>query len=148
MGNAHSGRPDFGIGYDSAVDVPQGDLCCWSCETHATGLARAHDRRDGAAMGALFTPDARVTIFYNNNPDGLLQQQSRRGAGADRGARRARGDRPGDDACDEAGPAARVVSHNATDGLLVDLDGDRATVDRKRSNYQRLQSWMEEPDPL
>ena len=31
---------------------------------------RAHDRRDGAAMAALFTPEARVTIFYNNNPDG------------------------------------------------------------------------------
>jgi hypothetical protein len=31
---------------------------------------RAHDRRDGAAIAALFTPEARVTIFYNNNPDG------------------------------------------------------------------------------
>jgi hypothetical protein len=31
---------------------------------------RAHDRRDGDAMGALFTPEARVTIFYNNNPNG------------------------------------------------------------------------------
>ena len=30
---------------------------------------RAHDRRDGAAMAALFTPDARVTMLYNNNPD-------------------------------------------------------------------------------
>ena len=39
MGNSGSGRPDFGIGYDRAVDVPQGDLCYWSCETHATGLA-------------------------------------------------------------------------------------------------------------
>jgi len=38
-GNSSSGRPNFGIGYDRAVDVPQGDLCCWSCETHATGLA-------------------------------------------------------------------------------------------------------------
>jgi hypothetical protein len=39
MGNSSSGRPDFCTGYDGAVDVPQGDLCYWSCETHATGLA-------------------------------------------------------------------------------------------------------------
>jgi uncharacterized protein (TIGR02246 family) len=31
---------------------------------------RAHDRRDGAGMASLFTPDARVTIFYNDNPEG------------------------------------------------------------------------------
>ena len=31
---------------------------------------RAHDRRDGAAMAALFTPDARVTMLYNNIPTG------------------------------------------------------------------------------
>jgi SnoaL-like domain len=34
---------------------------------------RAHDRRDGAALGALFTHEARVTIFYNNNPEGEPQ---------------------------------------------------------------------------
>ena len=38
MRNSGSRRPDFGICYDRAVDVPQGDLCCWSCETHATVL--------------------------------------------------------------------------------------------------------------
>jgi len=37
--NSGSRRPDFGVGYDRAVDVPQGDLCCWFCETHATSLA-------------------------------------------------------------------------------------------------------------
>ena len=44
MGNSSSERPGFGIGCDRAVDVPQGDLCYWSGETHATGLA-IWDRR-------------------------------------------------------------------------------------------------------
>jgi hypothetical protein len=31
---------------------------------------RAHDRRDGAAMAALFTPQARVTISTTTTPTG------------------------------------------------------------------------------
>src|ERR1700721_13349 len=38
-GNSGSGRPDFGIGYDRAVDVAQGDLCGWAGEAHPPGLA-------------------------------------------------------------------------------------------------------------
>ena len=81
---------------------------------------RAHDRRDGAAMGALFTPEARVTIFYNNNPDGATEVI---------------GELAGREAIAQATThmmkphPPRGWSHNATDGLLIDIDGDRATVD-------------------
>ena len=81
---------------------------------------RAHDRRDGAAMGALFTPEARVTIFYTNNPDGEPELI---------------GELVGRDAITQAMTHVmkphppRGWSHNATDGLLIDIDGDRATVD-------------------
>src|ERR1700722_14334077 len=79
---------------------------------------RPHDRRDAAAMAALFTPEARVTIFYNNA--GELEPLGELVGG-------------------EAIPNATVPmmkphpprgwSHNATDGLLIEIDGDRATVD-------------------
>jgi SnoaL-like domain len=81
---------------------------------------RAHDRRDGAAMGALFTPEARVTIFYNNNPDGepeLIGELSGREAIAQATTHMMKPHPP------------RGWSHNATDGLLIDIDGDRASVD-------------------
>jgi SnoaL-like domain len=81
---------------------------------------RAHDRRDGAAMGALFTPEARVTIFYNNNPDGepeLIGELAGREAIAQATTHMMKPHPP------------RGWSHNATDGMLIDIDGDRATVD-------------------
>jgi hypothetical protein len=81
---------------------------------------RAHDRRDGAAMGVLFTPEARVTIFYNNNPDGepeLIGELAGREAIAQATTHMMKPHPP------------RGWSHNATDGLLIDIDGDRATVD-------------------
>jgi SnoaL-like domain len=81
---------------------------------------RAHDRRDGAAMGALFTPEARVTIFYNNSPVGkpeLIGELSGREAIAQATTHMMKPHPP------------RGWSHNATDGLLIDIDGDRATVD-------------------
>ena len=82
--------------------------------------SRAHDRRDGAAIAALFTPEARVTIFYNNPPDGkpeLLGELVGREAIAHATAHMMKPH------------TARGWSHNATDGLLIDIDGDRATVD-------------------
>jgi hypothetical protein len=81
---------------------------------------RAHDRRDGAAMGPLFTPEARVTIFYNNNPDGepeLIGELAGREAIAHATTHKMKPHPP------------RGWSHNATDGLLIDIDGDRATLD-------------------
>jgi len=81
---------------------------------------RAHDRRDGAAMAALFTPQARVTIFYNNNPDGEPEVI---------------GELAGREAIGQAVThmmkphPPRGWSHNATEGVLVDIDGDRAKVD-------------------
>jgi len=81
---------------------------------------RAHDRRDGAAMGALFTPEARVTIFYNNNPDGkpeLIGELAGREAIAQATTHMMKSHPP------------RGWSHNATDGLLINIDGDHATVD-------------------
>ncbi len=80
---------------------------------------RAHDRRDGDAMAALFTPAARVTILYNN-PDGepeVLGQLVGREAIAQATAHMMKPH------------PARGWSHNATDGLLIDIDADRATVD-------------------
>ena len=81
---------------------------------------RAHDRRDGDAMAALYTPDARVTIFNNNNPGGaseLLGELTGREAIAQAVSQLMKPHPP------------RGWSHNATDGLLVDIEGDRATVD-------------------
>ncbi len=81
---------------------------------------RAHDRRDGAAMAALFTPEARVTIFYNHNPDGepqVIGELAGREAIAQAVTHMMKPHPP------------RGWSHNATDGLLIDIDGDRATVD-------------------
>src|ERR1700729_539830 len=81
---------------------------------------RAHDRRDGAAMAALFTPDARVTILYNNNPGGepeLIGELAGREAIAQATTHMIKP------------PPPRGWSHNATDGLLIDIHGDRATVD-------------------
>jgi hypothetical protein len=82
--------------------------------------ARAHDRRDGAALASLFTPEARVTIFYNNNPDGkpeLIGELAGREAIAHATTHLMKPHPP------------RGWSHNATDGLLIDINGDRATVD-------------------
>jgi hypothetical protein len=82
--------------------------------------SRAHDRRDGAAVAALFTPQARVSIFYNNNPDGTPELI---------------GELVGREAIANATThmmkphPARGWSHNATDGLLIEIDGDHATVD-------------------
>jgi len=79
---------------------------------------RAHDRRDGGAMAALFTPRGRVEIFYNNA--GELEPL---------------GELVGREAIANAvvhlmkPHPPRGWSHNATDGLLIDIDGDRATVD-------------------
>src|ERR1700692_2714533 len=81
---------------------------------------RAHDRRDGAAMAALFTPEARVTIFCNNNPDGqpeLIGETAAREAIGRAVTHMIKPHPP------------RGWSHNATDGLLIDINGDRATVD-------------------
>jgi hypothetical protein len=39
MRNSGSRCPDFGVGYDCAVDVTQGNFGCWSCETNASSLA-------------------------------------------------------------------------------------------------------------
>lgn len=79
---------------------------------------RAHDRRDGAAMAALFTPAARVEIRVNNGgtsePLGTL---SGRDAIADAVDHMMQPHPPGG------------WSHNATDGLLIEIDGDRATLD-------------------
>jgi uncharacterized protein (TIGR02246 family) len=82
--------------------------------------ARAHDRRDGAAMAALFTPDARVTMFYNSNPDGepeVIGELTGREAIAQATTHMMKPHPP------------RGWSHNAIDGLLIDIDGDPATVD-------------------
>lgn len=79
---------------------------------------RAHDRRDGASMAALFTPEGRVEIFYNNA--GELQplgELAGREAIANAVTHMMRPHPP------------RGWSHNATDGLLIEIDGDRATVD-------------------
>jgi hypothetical protein len=79
---------------------------------------RAHDRRD--AMAALFTPDARVTMLCNNNPDRepeVIGELTGREAIAQATTHMMKPHPP------------RGWSHNATDGLLIDIDGDRATVD-------------------
>ena len=81
---------------------------------------RAHDQRDGAAVAALFTPEGQVTIFYNNNPDGkpeMIGELTGREAIAHATAHMMKQHPP------------RGWSHNATEGLLVDIDGDRARVD-------------------
>src|ERR1700723_1225555 len=81
---------------------------------------RAHDRRDGAAMAALFTPDARVTMLYNNNPDRepeVIGELTGREAIAQATTHMMKPHPP------------RGWSHNATDGLLIEIDRDHATVD-------------------
>ena len=81
---------------------------------------RAHDQRDGDAMAALFTPQARVKIVYNNPPDGepeVLGELVGREAIAQATAHMMKPH------------PAHGWSHNATDVLLVEIDGDRATVD-------------------
>ena len=82
--------------------------------------SRAHDRRDGAGMAALYTPDARVKIFNNNNPDGEPEMI---------------GELVGREAIAQAVAhmmkphPQRGWSYNATDALLIDVNGDRATID-------------------
>ena len=81
---------------------------------------RAHDRRDGAAAAALFMPQARVTILYNNNPGGepeVIGELVGREAIAQAVTHMMKPHPP------------RGWSHNATDGVLVEIDGDRATLD-------------------
>ena len=81
---------------------------------------RAHDRRDGAAAAALFRPEARVTILYNNNPGGepeVIGELVGREAIAQAVTHMMKPHPP------------RGWSHNATDGVLVEIDGDRATLD-------------------
>ena len=81
---------------------------------------RAHDRRDGAAAAALFMPEARVTILYNNNPDGepeVIGELVGREAIAQAVTHMMKPHPP------------RGWSHNAADGVLVEIDGDRATLD-------------------
>ena len=79
---------------------------------------RAHDRRDGAAMARLFTPQGRVEIFYNNA--GELEPL---------------GELMGREAIANAvvhmmmPHPPRGLSHHATDGLLIEIDGDCAMVD-------------------
>jgi SnoaL-like domain len=61
-----------------------------------------------------------VTIFYNNNPDGepeLIGEIAGREAIGQAVTHMMKPHPP------------RGWSHNATDGLLIDIDGDRATVD-------------------
>ena len=81
---------------------------------------RAHDRRDGAAAAALFMPQARVTILYNNNPGGepeVIGELVGREAIAQAVTHMMKPHPP------------RGWSHNAADGVLVEIDGDRATLD-------------------
>jgi hypothetical protein len=94
---------------------------------------RAHDRRDGAAMAALFTPQGRVEIFYNNG--GRLEPL---------------GELIGREAIANAvvhmmkPHPPRGWSHNATDGLLTEIDGDHATVDAQFMVFNILGA--EKPD--
>jgi hypothetical protein len=94
---------------------------------------RAHDRRDGAAMAALFTPQGRAEIFYNNA--GELEPL---------------GELVGREAIANAvvhmmkPHPRRGWSHNATDGLLIEIDGDRATVDAQFMVFDILGA--EKPD--
>ena len=94
---------------------------------------RAHDRRDGAAMAALFTPQARVEIFYNSA-----------------GELKPLGELVGREAIASAvvhmmkPHPPRGWSHNATDGLLTEIDGDRATVDAQFMVFNILGA--EKPD--
>ena len=94
---------------------------------------RAHDRRDGAAAAALFTPRGRVEIFYNNA--GELEPL---------------GELVGREAIANAvihmmkPHPPRGWSHNATDGLLIEVDGDRATVDAQFMVFNILGA--EKPD--
>src|SRR5260370_33167632 len=39
MRNSGSRHPYFGVGYDSAVDVSQGNFGSWPCQTNASGFA-------------------------------------------------------------------------------------------------------------
>jgi hypothetical protein len=79
---------------------------------------RAHDRRDGHAMAALFVPEGRVTIVYNNagelEPLGeLVGRQSIVTAVAQM-----------------MKPHPKLGwSHNSTDSPIVDVVGDSATLD-------------------
>jgi SnoaL-like domain len=79
---------------------------------------RAHDQRDGAAMARLFTPQGRVEMFYNKagalEPLGELRGRE---AIADAVVQMLKPHPP------------RGWSHNAGDGLLIEIDGARATVD-------------------
>jgi SnoaL-like domain len=94
---------------------------------------RAHDRRDGAAMAALFTPEGRVEIFYNNTGElEPLGELAGREAIANAVIHMMKPHPP------------RGWSHNATDGLLTVIDGDRATVDAQFMVFSILGA--EKPD--
>ena len=79
MGNASARRPDFGIGDDRAVDVPQGDLGCWSCETHATGLAHLGPQEfalDSRTQTAVTEYSVKLTSSNPSDPKALAVSQS------------------------------------------------------------------------
>ena len=78
--------------------------------------ARAHDHRDGAAMAELFTTEGRVEIFYRDElaPLGILAGHE---AIANAVLHMMKPHPP------------RGWSHFAADGLLIEIDGDHATVD-------------------
>jgi hypothetical protein len=79
---------------------------------------RAHDRRDGAAMARLFTPQGRVEIFYNNAGElEPLGELIGRETIANAVVHMMKPHPP------------RGWSHNATDGLLIEIDRDCAMVD-------------------
>jgi hypothetical protein len=81
---------------------------------------RAHDRRDGAAMARLFTLQGRVEIFYNNAGElEPLGELTGREAIADAVVHMMKPHPP------------REWSHNAIDGLLIEIDG--RPRDRRRS---------------
>ncbi|MGI4747016.1 MAG: nuclear transport factor 2 family protein [Janthinobacterium lividum] len=79
---------------------------------------RAADARDGIAMGKLFMPDGRVDIGYSNG--GIVT---------------AIGQLQGSDAIAQAVSSMmrphppRGWSHHTTHDLLIEVDGDRATLD-------------------
>jgi ketosteroid isomerase-like protein len=79
---------------------------------------RATDRRDGAAMSSLFTPDARVEIFQSDSGK-LIKLGELQGAAAIGQA--------------VAGMMAphppRGASHHTTHDPIIKVDGDTASID-------------------
>jgi SnoaL-like domain len=130
---AHAWVPQFTplIGATCPLEIPMSDeLAVQQVLAH---YVRAHDQRDGAAMAALFTPRGRVEIFYNNAGDlEPLGELMGREAIANAVVHMMKPHPP------------RGWSHNATDGLLIEIDGDRATVDAQFMVFNILGA--EKPD--